>query len=187
MLANLRTLAIAENRAATDALTGLANRRAVNDTLNRMVAHASRSVQPLAAIVIDLDHFKQVNDRYGHDVGDSVLASVGELLSSTIRESDFVGRLGGEEFIVLCPDTGRAGALTLAEKLRAAISRKELSIVDDPITASFGIAVMPDDAGTAELLLRRADRALYLAKDHGRNRVESTPAEPLSREERSAR
>jgi diguanylate cyclase (GGDEF)-like protein len=172
VLANMRTIAIAESRAATDALTGLANRRAQQDTVNRMAAHASRTVSPLAAIAIDLDHFKQINDRYGHDQGDAVLAAVGDLLRAMVRESDVAGRMGGEEFIVLAPDTGRDGAVTLAEKLRDAITRLAFPGIDDCVTASFGVACLPDDAGTAELLLRRADRALYLAKELGRNRVE---------------
>jgi diguanylate cyclase (GGDEF)-like protein len=174
VLANMRTIAMAESRAATDALTGLANRRALQDTLNRMAAHASRAVSPLSAITMDLDHFKQINDRYGHDRGDMVLAAVGDLLRTFVRESDFVSRLGGEEFVILTPDTGREGAANLAEKLRDAISRAEIAGVEESVTASFGIAVMPDDAGTGEQLLRHADRALYLAKELGRNRVESS-------------
>jgi diguanylate cyclase (GGDEF)-like protein len=174
VLANMRTIAIAESRAATDPLTGLANRRALQDTLNRMAAHASRAVSSMAAIAMDLDHFKQINDRYGHDAGDTVLAAVGELLRTFVRESDFVSRMGGEEFIILTPDTGRDGAAVLAEKLREAISRIEVPGIDESVTASLGVAVMPDDAGTGEQLLRHADRALYLAKELGRNRVETT-------------
>ena len=112
MLANLKTIAIAESRASTDALTGLPNRRAMNDTLKRMAAHAGRSGEPLAAIAFDLDHFKTVNDRYGHEVGDAALSAVGECLRENLRDSDFAARIGGEEFLVLAPDTdvrGRPG------------------------------------------------------------------------------
>ena len=90
---------------STDALTGLPNKRAVKDTVKRMSAHASRTLSPLSAIVLDLDHFKQINDTFGHGRGDDVLAAVGAVLAETVRASDFVGRNGGEEFIVLLPDT----------------------------------------------------------------------------------
>jgi len=126
----------------------------------------------MAAILLDLDHFKQVNDTFGHEEGDAVLASVGDVLSSTVRTSDFVGRSGGEEFVALLPETSAAGALEVAEKLRAAIAAVKLTRVDRAITASFGVAVHPDAAGDAETLLRLADRALYAAKGAGRNRVE---------------
>jgi diguanylate cyclase (GGDEF)-like protein len=172
VLANLKTLAIAESRASTDALTGLANRRAMNDTLQRMAAHAGRSGEPLSAIAFDLDHFKTVNDRYGHEVGDAALSAVGECLRENLRQSDFAARIGGEEFLVLAPDTDAEGALVLAEKLREALAREQIPQLLQPITASFGIASIPHQAGGAELLLRRADRACYLAKDRGRNRVQ---------------
>ncbi len=172
VIANLRTIAMAESRASTDALTGLPNRRAINDTIKRMTAHAVRSDQLLAAIAVDLDHFKRINDRYGHETGDNALAIVGEALRRTVRESDVAGRVGGEEFIVLAPDTDADGALVLAEKLRLAISREQVPGMEEALTASFGIAILPEDATNAELLLRRADRALYLAKELGRNRIE---------------
>ncbi|HWI70759.1 MAG TPA: GGDEF domain-containing protein, partial [Baekduia sp.] len=155
-----------------DALTGLPNRRAVQDALARMAAQAGRSGQPLAAIALDLDHFKDVNDRFGHDMGDTVLAHVGTLLSASVRVADVVGRIGGEEFVVLAPDTGVAGALTLAESLRAALAGERVPGLDRDVTGSFGVAVLPDHAGTAGVLLRLADRALYAAKAAGRDRVE---------------
>src|SRR3954471_19679587 len=171
VLGNLRAVAMAETRAHTDALTGLPNRRAVNDTLKRMVAQAHRFDRPLAAICIDLDHFKQVNDRHGHEKGDEVLATVSAVMMNTVRASDFAGRLGGEEFLVLAPDTHPGGALVLAEKLRQAISRVEIPGAGH-VTASLGVASVPDDAVDPDTLLRRADRALYAAKEHGRDRVE---------------
>ncbi len=118
VLANLRNLALAEFRAATDGLTGLPNKRAVHDVVKRMSAHASRTLTPLSAIVLDLDHFKQINDTFGHASGDDVLAAVGAVLASTVRASDFVGRNGGEEFIVLLPDTDAENAVVVAEKIR---------------------------------------------------------------------
>jgi diguanylate cyclase (GGDEF)-like protein len=171
VLANLRTIALAESRAATDALTGLPNRRSFNDTLKRMVAQSVRSDQPLAVIAIDLDHFKQINDRFGHDKGDEVLATAAAALREGTRTSDFVGRWGGEEFVVIAPDTPLDGALALAENLRAGIERLTVVGVDREISASFGVAVTPAHAVSPELLVRQADRALYAAKALGRNCV----------------
>jgi diguanylate cyclase (GGDEF)-like protein len=171
ILANQRNLALAERRAASDALTGLPNRRAADETINRMVAHAGRTVTPLAVVLIDLDHFKQVNDLHGHEQGDRALAAIGQILAGSLRASDFVARYGGEEFLLLLPDTSRAGAVEVAEKLRQAVERAEIKEIGT-LTASFGIAALPEDAGEPEHLLRKADRALYAAKAHGRNRVE---------------
>jgi diguanylate cyclase (GGDEF)-like protein len=172
VLANLRNLALAEFRANNDALTGVPNKRALHDTLKRMVAQAARSVSPLAAVMLDLDHFKQINDVYGHEKGDEVLAAVGAALRDTLRESDFIGRYGGEEFLLLLPDTDRAGATVVAETIRAAVELVKVPGVERAITASLGIAVTPDDAGDPTKLIRNADKALFTAKARGRNRVE---------------
>jgi diguanylate cyclase (GGDEF)-like protein len=142
-----------------------------------MAAHASRAVSPLAALLLDLDHFKQVNDTHGHAAGDEVLAALGATLKATLRASDFVGRYGGEEFVILLPDTGYAEAQTTAEKIRTAVAAITVSGVSRPITASIGFAVFPDNAHDSMTLLRNADRALYSAKSNGRNPVESTPRE----------
>jgi diguanylate cyclase (GGDEF)-like protein len=174
VLANLRNLALAELRAATDALTGLPNRRAIDDHLKRLLAQAGRSLTPMSAILLDLDHFKQINDTYGHERGDEVLAALGAVMRSKLRGSDFAGRSGGEEFIVLLPDTDRAGALRVAEHLRQAMHSLSLPGVTRGVTASFGVASYPDDALDGDTLLRLADRALYSAKQHGRDRVEAT-------------
>lgn len=176
-VAMLRSLAIAEARASTDALTGLANSRAIQDTLKRMAAHAGRTTSPLAAILFDLDHFKAINDTFGHSAGDDVLAAVGDVAASVMRDSDFLGRYGGEEFVVLLPDTGVEGAIVVAEKLRAAMHSVRVSTVDRALSASFGVAVIPDHAGDAGSLLRSADRALYAAKRTGRDRVEVVAAD----------
>jgi diguanylate cyclase (GGDEF)-like protein len=138
-----------------------------------MVAHASRAGAPLAAVLLDLDHFKQINDTYGHVKGDEALAAVGAVVTTSLRESDFAGRYGGEEFVLLMPDTPAAGARTIGEKLRRAIGAITIPGVDRDITASLGIAVFPDDAVDAEALIRHADRALYRAKSNGRNRLET--------------
>jgi diguanylate cyclase (GGDEF)-like protein len=183
ILANQRNLALAQLRAASDALTGLPNRRAADESLKRMVAHAGRTVSPLAGVLLDLDHFKQVNDLHGHELGDKALAAVGQILISTLRTSDFAARYGGEEFLVLLPDTHAAAARDVAEKLRVAIEGADIAQIG-PLTASFGVAAIPDDASDAEQMIRKADRALYAAKAGGRNRVETAappggPATPL--------
>jgi diguanylate cyclase (GGDEF)-like protein len=174
VLGNLRNLALAQLRAATDPLTGLPNQRAVQDTLKRMVAQASRTISPLAAVIVDLDHFKMINDIYGHDRGDEVLAAVGVAFRNVIRESDFVGRYGGEEFLILLPSTDTTGAVQVGEAVRAAITAIRIPSMEQPITASAGVAVLPNDAGDALTLFRAADRALYAAKNAGRNRVHAS-------------
>jgi diguanylate cyclase (GGDEF)-like protein len=180
VLANLRNLAIAELRASTDALTGLPNNRSVQATLKRMVAQANRSGLPLSALLLDLDHFKQINDNYGHGRGDEVLAAAAEAMRSAVRESDFVGRYGGEEFLILLPDTDSEGALRSAEMVRTAVAAVSVPNVDRQVTTSVGVAVLGDDGVDGDTLIRSADRALYAAKSLGRDRVASAGAVPLS-------
>ena len=172
VLANLRNLAIAEIRAATDGLTGLPNKRAVTDTLKRMFAQAAAERSPLALLMVDLDHFKLVNDNRGHAVGDQVLATVGAVMRGAMRSHDFAGRNGGEEFAILLPDTEIPVALRIAERVRAAIAEMSLPGIDVTVTVSVGVAGYPDHASTPDHLVRLADAALYLAKRQGRNRVE---------------
>jgi diguanylate cyclase (GGDEF)-like protein len=172
VLANLRNLAIAEIRAATDGLTGLPNKRAVADVLKRMFAQASTTGEPLAFLLLDLDHFKQVNDQRGYTVGDQVLANVGAVLRSVLRAQDFAGRNGGEEFAILLPDTDIGDALQVAERARAAVAEISLPGADFAVTVSIGVAGFPDHASTPDRLERLADAALYVAKRQGRNRVE---------------
>jgi diguanylate cyclase (GGDEF)-like protein len=196
VLGNLRNLALAQLRAATDRLTGLPNQRAVQDTLKRMVAQASRTITPLAAVLVDLDYFKKINDIYGHDRGDEVLAAVGVAFRNVIRESDFVGRYGGEEFLILLPSTDTTGAVQVGEAVRAAISAIRVPSIEQSITASAGVAVLPNDAGDALTLFRAADRALYAAKNAGRNQVHAssnkatpgatTPAIPTAQDKKMA-
>jgi diguanylate cyclase (GGDEF)-like protein len=172
ILAGQRELAKVEERAVTDALTGLPNRRAAEEMLRRMVAQAGRSLSPLGVVLLDLDRFRVLNDLHGHSHGDRALAAVGRLLAASTRASDFAARFGGEEFLLLLPETDRHGAMELAEKIRRQIERTEL-VQTGPITASFGVAGLPEDAVDPEELVRKADRALYMAKAQGRNRVES--------------
>ena len=178
VLANLRNLAIAQLRASTDALTGLPNKRSVADNLKRMFAQASRTANPMAVVMVDLDHFKMLNDRFGHPAGDQVLASVGAVMRATLRDGDFAGRNGGEEFAVVLPNTDAAGAMAVAEKLRKAIADVVVPGVDVEITASLGAAAYPEHALSPERLERLADAALYVAKRAGRNRVEVASGHP---------
>ena len=179
VLANLRNLAVAEIRAATDGLTGLPNKRAVTDAMKRLFAQASATASPLGLLLIDLDHFKRINDEWGHPVGDQVLANVGAVLRSVLRARDFAGRNGGEEFAVLLPDTGIPATLEIAERIRAAFAEISLPGTEVSVTASLGVVGFPDHATTLDRLERLADAALYVAKREGRNRVElADPAAP---------
>jgi diguanylate cyclase (GGDEF)-like protein len=171
VLANLRNLAIAETRAVTDALTGLANARAAAQDLERMVAFALRSETPLAAIMLDLDHFKRINDTFGHHIGDEVLAALGDVLRHSTRAGDFVARYGGEEFVILLQDTDTAAGVEMAERIREAIHRMHVPGLTGRVTASLGVASIPEHASDGDALLRAADRALYSAKNSGRNQV----------------
>jgi diguanylate cyclase (GGDEF)-like protein len=176
VLANLRNLSLAERRASTDSLTGLPNRRGLDDTLKRLVAHANRSHTPVSLVAVDLDHFKDVNDTAGHECGDEVLAAFGVMLRANLRGSDAAARAGGEEFVVVLPETDRSGAMHVAEHLRRATAALTVPRLGARITASFGVATLPDDAHDTDGLLRLADRALYAAKQRGRNRVEAVSA-----------
>jgi diguanylate cyclase (GGDEF)-like protein/hemerythrin-like metal-binding protein len=159
----------AARRADTDALTGVLNRMGFNEAMSRELARARRYGQALSVAIADIDHFKKVNDEFGHPVGDQVLVRTANLLKSCVRESDTVARWGGEEFVVIAPMTTEAGVASLAEKLRSIMSTTHLG-PKEPVTASFGVAELkPDD--TVETLLHRADAALYQAKQSGRNRV----------------
>jgi diguanylate cyclase (GGDEF)-like protein len=170
VLGNLRTLALAESRAGTDSLTGLPNKRSFDDALERFSAAAGRSVTPLSALMLDIDHFKRINDGFGHARGDYALAAVASGLERAIRASDFVARFGGEEFVILLPDTDAAGAVQSAEKIRLAIASLPLAEIGS-LTVSIGVASIPHHAHDGNALVRAADHALYKAKET-RNRVE---------------
>jgi diguanylate cyclase (GGDEF)-like protein len=171
VLANLRNLAIAETRAVTDSLTGLSNARAAAQDLDRIVAFAGRTGTPLSAILLDLDHFKRVNDSFGHQIGDEALAAVGSVLRNGTRASDFVARYGGEEFLILLQDTDTRSGVEFAEKLRESVRQTHVPGLTGRLTASFGVASIPEHADDGEALIRAADRALYKAKKDGRDRV----------------
>jgi len=188
VLANLRNLSLAERRASTDSLTGLPNRRGLDDTLKRLVAHANRTHTPVSLVAIDLDHFKDVNDTCGHECGDELLAAFGAMLRANLRGADVAARSGGEEFIIVLPETDRSGAMHVAEHLRRATAALTVPQLGARLTASFGVATLPDDALDTDALLRLADRALYAAKQRGRNRVEaaSSAGAPLATTEAQA-
>jgi diguanylate cyclase (GGDEF)-like protein len=154
----------------TDRLTGLANRRRLEEALRTEVLRARRYGKPFSVILLDIDHFKDVNDLYGHQAGDNVLIAIAGLLTRTARETDVVGRYGGEEFLLVCPETEIQVVAALAERLRHEFTTTDFPLVGR-VTSSFGVAefAQNDDVHT---LLERADQALYRAKDSGRNRVE---------------
>jgi len=154
--------------AATDGLTGLANHATVHEALGREIARAARDGRQLTLVMLDIDHFKAVNDAHGHQVGDHVLRRVARQLDGASRAGELAGRYGGEEFAVLLPGTGEEEALVAAERLRHAVAEAPGS---PRVTASLGIATFPRDALDADALVRAADRALYASKAAGRNRV----------------
>ncbi len=160
--------------ATHDALTGLRNRRAFLEEAEHELSRALRYPCETGVLVADLDHFKRVNDQYGHPAGDAVLRHFAALLKAQLRDSDVAARLGGEEFIVLLPGTGAAGAAAVAEKIRQAIESAPVVFEGQRIgiTASLGVSCLPaHSACTIEALYGQADQALYAAKTHGRNRV----------------
>lgn len=157
--------------ATSDALTGLTNRRGAEDRLEQEVDRARRYDHPLSVAWFDLDHFKQVNDCYGHDVGDRVLKTIADVARQTVRAHDTVARWGGEEFVVVLPEEELADAARTAERLRRAIERIELRLPSvERVTASFGVAELAPTESASELI-RRADQSVYAAKDLGRNQV----------------
>lgn len=169
-LATAQVHARTRDLAATDPLTKLPNRRSFEADFRLATEPAQRQGRPLALISIDLDHFKELNDRSGHAAGDAALARTAQALLAAVRASDRVYRLGGEELAVLCPDTSAARAVTLADRLRAAVAAAG-ELGDSAVTASFGVAELPSHAGSAPALLAAADAALYAAKARGRNAV----------------
>ena len=180
-LDNARLHRIVERQALIDGLTGLANRRQCEETLADELARVERFGGSLAIVVADLDWFKDVNDRYGHPAGDTVLREFALLLHETVRDVDLAGRWGGEEFLLILPGTDLAGGAQVAERIRVALTRRIVLAADGtpiPVTASFGVAATPP-ARTGSELFAAADGALYEAKHAGKNRVE-TAAEPVA-------
>jgi diguanylate cyclase (GGDEF)-like protein len=163
--------------ATTDALTGVANRRRLDDELQRLIARSRRSGRPLSVVLVDLDHFKVINDTWGHDAGDQVLVATVARLLAGVREADLLGRWGGEEFLLLAPDADHASARALAERCRSELVATPILSEGITVTASFGVATLAVD-DDARALMRRADLALYAAKSDGRDRVVGVGDEP---------
>jgi two-component system cell cycle response regulator len=161
--------------AITDQLTGLHNRRYMSRHLDTLIASAQKSGRPLAFLIFDIDHFKTVNDTHGHDIGDEVLREFAGRIGANVRGIDLACRYGGEEFVVVMPDTDIQFASAVAERLRSSVETTPFTISRPPnklnITISIGIAESDKGEDTAEKLLHRADQALYRAKRDGRNRV----------------
>jgi len=160
----------------TDSLTQLYNRYKINETLDSELVRFERYNRPFSLIIIDIDHFKAVNDSYGHQVGDDVLVKVAKVIKSHIRATDIVGRWGGEEFLMICPETDLTSSSKLAEKIRLQIATYDFPVVGNK-TASFGVACVNKNE-SKESLIKRADMALYKAKEEGRNKV-TVSKEPL--------
>lgn len=152
-----------------DHLTELYNRRKITQLYDSEYVRYKRYKHPLSIIIADIDFFKKINDEYGHNRGDITLKEIASILKKEVRESDHVGRWGGEEFLVICPETDIDGANTLAEKIRKAIDEYPFTNVGHQ-TASFGITMCSDNC-TFESMINRADKALYKAKSDGRNKV----------------
>jgi len=162
-------------QATRDSLTHLWNRSSILSELDRELARLERESRPLGVVIVDLDHFKQVNDTYGHLAGDAVLREAARRMQNGIRQYDSIGRYGGEEFLILFPGCGETESFAQADRLRKQLAQAEMSVNDSSlrVTASFGVTTaIPGEGWTQEALIRKADEALYIAKKSGRNRVE---------------
>ncbi len=171
LLARVKELSI------TDDLTAIFNRRYFFQKYNEELERSVRYQRKLALLMLDIDHFKQYNDIHGHQMGDSLLKKLAQLIVKSIRKHDFIARYGGEEFVVVAPETDRENAVKLAEKIRAVIEKHPFKMRKGQsaakITVSVGVAVFPEDGQTVDELVGKADTALYIAKDMGRNKVVS--------------
>lgn len=158
-----------ERLAVTDLLTGLANRRGAEQQIRREMSRAKRYGADVCFVLFDVDHFKRVNDRHGHNVGDDVLRIVATTVAGALRESDLAARWGGEEFLAMLPNTGLDGARLCAERVRVAVARKQIPVVG-AVTISGGVAQLEPSEDLAQVLAR-ADKSLYRSKAEGRNRI----------------
>lgn len=170
-----------EYMAITDALTELYNRRRLHDVLGKEFERSKRYSTPFSVVMLDLDHFKKVNDNYGHQTGDMILRGVAKILLSSIRDIDTASRYGGEEFVLVLPNTARNDAKNVAERIRETIEKNNFSIIENNLlTVSIGISGLPDKKiETEDKLMRCADIALYRAKQNGRNRTEIADGKDL--------
>jgi diguanylate cyclase (GGDEF)-like protein len=159
-----------EDMSITDMLTGIFNRRHVMSRFIEEFKKAKRLARGLSCIMIDIDHFKNINDKYGHLVGDAALREVASRIKNAVRIYDVLGRYGGEEFLVVLPDTDLADATALAERIRQRV--KDISAEDVSITISLGVTCLQDKNDSMDDMIKKADTALYQAKAAGRDRVE---------------
>jgi diguanylate cyclase (GGDEF)-like protein len=168
-----QALALQVALATTDALTGLMNRRQFNETLKRETARSKRSQANLSLALFDIDHFKRVNDVYGHSVGDRILQEVSGLIAQNLRQSDMVARYGGEEFALILPDTPCLEALKLLDRLRILVEQQVFCLPEHPMHIAISIGLTQYDASrhTPQAFVDEADAALYEAKNGGRNQV----------------
>lgn len=175
MLSNLKLREALRQQSIRDTLTGLFNRRYMDETLTREIGRARRGKIPVSIIMMDIDHFKQFNDTYGHEAGDMVLKSIGKLLQTEVRADDIACRYGGEEFTLILPGASRKIAQQRAEQLRDGIHALEINYKGKALgalTLSFGVAVFPTHGESGQAVLKAVDTALYQAKQNGRDRVE---------------
>ena len=180
-LDNALTLRRAEALSVIDDLTRLYNSRYLHQALRREIKRASRNDRRVSLLFLDLDGFKEVNDTYGHLAGSKVLVEVGAVLRGCARETDVVARFGGDEFAIVVPETGIEGAMTLAARLRECLRQSRFLTSEGAsvrLTASIGVATLPDAAGTAEELLRAADTAMYRVKASGKDGIQAAPGDP---------
>lgn len=170
----LETQAMLQQQATHDSLTGLWNRGMIREQVAIELKRAARTGEPVAVVVADLDHFKQINDRYGHAAGDQVLRDAAARMRAVLRDHDGISRYGGEEFLLLLPRTDADAALAIAERVRSAVAALEVSIGNESVsvTLSVGLATTADCQAEVDPLIAAADAALYRAKAAGRNRVE---------------
>ncbi len=181
-MANVKAVQRLERMATTDGLTGCLNKRAFLEGLESRMKAARRFGAPLSLLVTDIDHFKQVNDTYGHDVGDVVIKALGDVLRKLARETDLVARFGGEEFCILCEQTDARGAALLAERIRESLAALQFPTPMGTlrVTCSVGVAAFPSHAADAPSLFKAADEALYAAKRGGRNQVRTYEGRPIA-------
>lgn len=184
---DVRRIALLEQESITDEVTGVYNRRYLQRRLQEAFESARRYEQPLTILLLDIDHFKRINDEHGHAVGDLALRHLGELCLNTVRATDLVARYGGEELMVIAPHTAAAQGIVLAERLRQRVESTPLVVHSEgrprrevKFTLSIGVAALSPADASCGALFERADRALYRAKASGRNRV-MTDAQPASR------
>lgn len=178
-MSDVRKIAVLQYESITDGLTGAKNRRYFDQRLSEEVAHSKRYKLSLSLLLLDVDHFKKINDTYGHKIGDEVLKNLSALVIEMVRDSDIVARYGGEEIAIITPSTPREEAELLAERLRSAIEKTTMATIDATqevvqVTASIGVCSLGLIVQDKDALIEEADRALYMAKNQGRNRVVSS-------------